>query len=515
MLKKRALISVYNKKGLKEFANKLQNEFNYEIISTGNTFKELTSYGINSKQVSEITNYPEILNGRVKTLHPSIHGAILADTQKKSHLEILEEQDITPISLVVVNLYPFEDVAKKDTNTTETLIENIDIGGPTMLRSAAKNYKNVTVVSSPEDYDSIIEEFSNNNGESTLKTREILAIKAFKLTSKYDTLIAKTLSKKLKFSEYDNTVSIELNKIQDLRYGENPHQKAALYKDYKDVTSNIDFEVLQGKKLSYNNLVDLTAALKIINEFNTAPAACIIKHTNPCGAALGKTILEAYNKALSTDPLSAFGGIVGLNDKVEKELANQLSDIFLEVIAAPDFTEEALSILSKKKNLRLIKYIAPLNLSFDKIIRQVAGGVLIQDYDNKNITKEEFNFVTKKKPSDAEQDDLLFAWKIAKHLSSNAIVIAKNGQTLGLGCGQTSRIASMEIALRQACDEAKDAVVASDGFFPAIDNIQAAAQSRISSIIQPGGSIKDKDVIETTNKLGISMVFTGARHFKH
>lgn len=515
MTKNRALISVYNKNGLKDFANKIQRDFNFEIISTGKTFDELKQAGIDVKKVSDITDYPEILDGRVKTLHPKIHGAILADINNKQHLETINEQDITPINLVVTNLYPFEEIAKKEDSTIENLIENIDIGGPTLLRSAAKNYKNVTVISSPDDYEKIITELTDNKGEITLKTKEELAIKAFRLTQNYDMFIAKTLSKKFNTENSEETINIDLEKIQDMRYGENPHQSAALYKEVTGIESNINFEVLQGKQLSYNNLLDLTSALKIINEFKTLPTSCIIKHTNPCGVALGKTILEAYQKALSADPISAFGGIVGLNDTVGQELAKLLSDIFLEVIAAPDFTEEALAILSSKKNLRLIKYPKTINLYTNKVIKQVVGGVLVQDYDNKSITKNDFKEVTEKKPSEAEKDDLLFAWKIAKHVSSNAIVVAKNLQTLGIGCGQTSRIASMEIALRQACDEAKEAVIASDGFFPAIDNIQAAAQSRISAIIQPGGSIKDKDVIETSNKLGISMVFTGIRHFRH
>jgi phosphoribosylaminoimidazolecarboxamide formyltransferase/IMP cyclohydrolase len=515
MTTKRAIVSVYDKTNLQEFARTIIEEYNYEIISTGNTNKYLQEAGIKTTTVRSLTDFPEILDGRVKTLHPKIHGAILADKSNKKHTETLKELDIKPIDMVVCNLYPFEKVASEENVSIQELVENIDIGGPTMIRSAAKNFNSVTVVCSPANYEEILEELYNNEGKTTQKTREKLAAKAFKHTCSYDNCIYSTLSKKFGAMDSDEAVHIHLNKIHDLRYGENPHQKAALYGNASSDNKELPFKVLQGKELSYNNLIDLTSALKIINEFNDSPAVCIIKHTNPCGVAVGKTILEAYKKALNADPISAFGGIVGLNRPVDYETAQLMSNIFLEVIVAPKFTEEAKSALAAKKNLRLIETPADMSLIDKMVIRQVAGGVLIQESDTKMIAKEDLQIISEKKPSAAEIDDLLFAWKIVKHTSSNAIIIAKNGQTLGIGCGQTSRIGSMEIALRQACDEAKDAVVASDGFFPAIDNIQAAAQSRISAIIQPGGSIKDKEVVATVDKLGLAMVLTGVRHFKH
>lgn len=515
MEKKRAIISVYNKDKLVDLATKLVEEFNYEIISTGGSKETLKKAGIKVTSVSKLTDFPEILDGRVKTLHPKIHAGILADREKKEHLSTLKELQIKPIDLVVINLYPFREVAAIKKTTVDELIENIDIGGPTLLRSAAKNYKSVTVVSSPEDYTQLLEELAKHNGDTSLELKKKFAIKAFEHTYYYDKLIYQTLLRKFELPDTPKGFKIELVKVNDLRYGENPHQTAGLYAYADTHKQDLPIEVLQGKELSFNNLVDVTAALRVIEEFDEVPATCIIKHGNPCGVAIGKTALESYKKALSADPISAFGGIVGINGEVDSDLAELISSLFLEVVVANNFTEEALIILSRKKNLRLLKVPAEMSLISNYVLKQVAGGVLVQSSDTKMIKKEDFNVVSKKKPSEAELDDLLFAWKVAKHVNSNAIVIAKNGQTLGIGCGQTSRIASMEIALRQACDEAKDAVVASDGFFPAIDNIQAAAQSRISAIIQPGGSIKDKDVIATVDKHNISMVFTGIRHFKH
>jgi phosphoribosylaminoimidazolecarboxamide formyltransferase / IMP cyclohydrolase len=515
MNKNLAIISVYDKTNLKTLALKLVKDHNYEIISTGNTRNYLEEAGISTIKLSDYTGFPEILDGRVKSLHPRIHGGILADRSNDQHLKTLKEHDIKPVKLVICNLYPFEKVAASENATIEELVENIDIGGPTLIRSAAKNFKNVTVACSPEDYDLILQEIQTNNGETTQETREKLAIKAFRHTSNYDKHIYQTLASKFSPDKTQEEMNINLTKIKDLRYGENPHQKAALYINTENETRDLPYHVIQGKELSYNNLLDITAAIKIISEFDSSPAVCIIKHTNPCGVALGKTILEAYKKALNADPISAFGGIVGLNQTVDGDTAQLLTTIFLEVIVAPAFTQEAKSILATKKNLRLIEASDYSSLLNTYVLKQVAGGILLQDADTKTITKDDFETITEKKPSPAELDDLLFAWKIAKHVSSNAIVIAKNCQTLGIGCGQTSRIGAMEIALRQACDEAKDAVLASDGFFPAIDNIQAAAQSRISAIIQPGGSIKDKEVINTVNSLNMSMVFTKVRHFRH
>lgn len=515
MEKKRALISVSNKEGIVEFVTKLVEDLNYEIISTGGTRDKLKKAGIKTTKVENITNFPEMLDGRVKTLHPSIHGAILARRDKKDHIQTLKKQDIKPIDLVVVNLYPFKEVASKPDSSIEDIIENIDIGGPTLIRSAAKNHDDVIIICNPHDYEPLLDEMLKNKGNISLKTRRMLAVKAYEHTSNYDKHIYRTLNNLFELPESPDNFEIQLTKIKDLRYGENPHQSAALYVNTESNQTDLPFTILQGKELSYNNLADLTEALKIIKEFDNIPAACIIKHANPCGVAIGKTHLEAYKKALNCDPISAFGGIIGINGPIDKELAELLSSMFLEVIASTEFTEDARYVLQKKKNLRLIEIPANMSLQGDYKFKDVAGGILVQTSDTKMITKDDLDFVSNKKPSDAELDDLMFAWKVVKHVGSNAIVIAKNGQTIGIGCGQTSRIGAMEIALRQACDQAKDAVVASDGFFPAIDNIQAAAQSRISSIIQPGGSIKDKDVIETIDKLGMSMVLTGCRHFKH
>lgn len=515
MEKKRALISVSNKAGLVDFVKILIEDLNYDVISTGGTRDTLKKAGLKTTKVENITDFPEMLDGRVKTLHPKVHGGILARRDKKEHLQTLKKNNIKPIDLVVVNLYPFKEVASKPEASTEDIIENIDIGGPTLIRSAAKNHEAVTVVCDPEDYQAIIEELKENKGELSTETRRKLAVKAFEHTCNYDKHIYRTLNNIFELPESPDNFEIQLTKIKDLRYGENPHQSAALYVEAEEPKKELPFKVLQGKELSYNNLADLTEALKIIKEFDNTPAVCIIKHANPCGVAVGKTHLEAYKKALSCDPISAFGGIIGINGPVDKELAELLSSMFIEVVASTEFTEDARYVLQKKKNLRLIEMPENLILEGAYKFKGVAGGVLVQTTDTKMISKEDLQIASQKKPSDAEIDDLLFAWKVAKHVSSNAIVIAKNGQTLGIGCGQTSRIASMEIALRQACDQAKDAVIASDGFFPAIDNIQAAAQSRISAIVQPGGSIKDKDVIATVDKLGLSMVTTGCRHFKH
>ncbi|MGD9579873.1 MAG: bifunctional phosphoribosylaminoimidazolecarboxamide formyltransferase/IMP cyclohydrolase [Vampirovibrionia bacterium] len=514
MKEKKALISVSNKENLTKFASILTEKLNYKLYSTGGTLKALQEANIECFPIDKLTNHPEILDGRVKTLHPKVHGGILANRNIDKHLKELNDNNIELIDLVIVNLYPFEKVAQNENASIEDLIENIDIGGPTLIRSSAKNYKDVTVVCSPSDYEKIASEMEENEGNTTLKTRQQLALKAFNHTYNYDSMIFKTLSEKFNHEQMTEDISLNLTKVQELRYGENPHQKAALYKD-SNIAKDLPYKVLQGKELSYNNLVDITQALKITNEFKDVPAACIIKHANPCGVAVGKTHFEAYNKALSCDPISAFGGIISINGEVNKDIAETITSMFIEVVIATNYTEEAKALFTKKKNVRLIEIDPDKDYFNNNVIKEVVGGILIQETDTKMITKDDFNVVSKIKPSEAEIDDLLFAWKVAKHVSSNAIVIAKNGKTLGIGCGQTSRIASMEIALRQACDEAKGAVVASDGFFPAIDNIQAAAQSRVSSIIQPGGSIKDKDVIETVDKLELSMVCTGNRHFKH
>jgi len=513
---KKAFISVYNKDGIVDFARKLVN-FNYQIISTGGTYKELKANGLEVTEISEITGFTELLHGKVKSLHPKIHAGILASRTKEDEVKELKDNEISFIDIVVVNLYPFQDASKDEEMPIEELYEYIDIGGVTLLRAAAKNFFSVTPVFSCDMYESVLDDLYANEGNTTYELRRDLAVKTFAYTSSYDSIISEQLAKRLleeSEEEMSEVFNLNLEKAQDLRYGENPHQKAALYKK----PSNVGFEVLHGKELSYNNIVDLSSALNIVSEFVDVPAACIIKHNNPCGVALGKTITEAYLKAHICDPISAFGGIIGLNEPVTKEIAEHAVKIFFEVIVAPDFSDEALEILKTKKNLRLVKL--PISLLEYKAaqkftVKDLPFGTLIQDADKAELTADNFKVATSHKPTEKQIEDMIFAWKVVKHVGSNAIVVAKDLRTIGIGMGQTSRIASMEIALKQACDEASEAVVASDGFFPAVDNIHAAVQSRIGAIIQPGGSIKDSDVIAEANRYDIAMVMTGLRHFKH
>lgn len=491
-MSKKAFISVFNKEGIVDFAKKLQQCHRYELISTGGTYDKLKESGIEVKEISEITGFRELIHGKVKSLHPKIHAGILGSRTAQDEVDELKENNIDYIDMVVVDLYP----------------EEIDIGGVTLLRAAAKNAQFVTPVFSSELHEEILEDLDQNNGETSFELRKKLAVETFRYTSSYDARIAERMTEE--DEGLPDRFVLSLEKVKDLRYGENPHQAAAIYK----TPSTIDYEVLQGKELSYNNMVDITSALNIINEFVDVPAVCIIKHNNPCGVALGKDLMDAYLKAHNCDPISAFGGIVGLNQTVTEQIAKHAVQLFLEVIVAPDFTDEALEILSAKKNLRLVKL--PLNVKNQKYtIKDTPIGTLVQSVDDVDFSKENFNIVTSCKPNEKNIEDIVFAWKVAKHVSSNAIVVAKDLKTIGIGMGQTSRIASMEIALNQACEETKDAVIASDGFFPAIDNIHAAAQARIGAIVQPGGSIKDKDVIAEANKYSIPMVTTGIRHFKH
>jgi phosphoribosylaminoimidazolecarboxamide formyltransferase/IMP cyclohydrolase len=513
----RVLISVYDKTGIVEFAKKLSEKYNYELISTGGTYKTLKENGIKVLEVAEVTGFPELIEGRVKSLHPNIHAGILVKRDDPNSLKEIEEKNIKPIDIVIVNLYPFEEMSQNKDLELPELIEYIDIGGVALLRAAAKNFEDVTSVCSVEDYSKILANLEENNGKTSLDLRKDLAIKTFQYTSSYDSLISTELFSRIKSSEEDkmpDTLNISLNKVQDLRYGENPHQKAALY----NRNDSIDFELLNGKELSFNNITDMSAAYSIVSEFIGTPAVSIIKHNNPCGVALGSNIADAFQKALDCDPISAFGGIIGANEPVTGQLARLLKDIFLEVIIAPHFEPEALEILSAKKNLRLVKVNAGF-LEYRAVqqldIKELPFGVLVQAADKKELDKDLFKVVTTEKPSEALIEDMVFAWKVAKHMKSNAIVVAKDKKTLGLGSGQTSRIGSMEIALNMACDETKDAVIASDGFFPAVDNIHAAAHARIAAIIQPGGSIKDEEVIAECNKYNIAMVTTAIRHFKH
>lgn len=507
-MKKRVIISVFDKTGLAEFAKDLQEKFGYEIIATGSTAGFLKEHNIKTTEVSEVTKTEEMLSGKVKTLHPSIHAGILADIQNVKEAKEIADKKIEAFQMVVVNLYPFEKVAKEQ-HDEQTLIDNIDIGGVALLRAGAKNHKNVTVVSRISQYDEVLKNLEENNGETSIELRRGLALDAFETTSKYDAVIMSELSE-----DKEKYRTFFLNKEGGLRYGENPHQSASLYK-HNEIA---DYDFLNGKELSYNNILDMTAAINIVSEFFDVPAVAIVKHNTPCGVALGKSIEEAYLKAFDTDPISAFGGIIAFSQKVNKEIAKHASSVFLEVLIAPDYDADALELLKTKKNLRIIKLNTPLkdfkNL-VEKDIRVTPFGTLVQDIDRKELDKETFKVVSKKKPDAEMIEDMVFAWKVAKHVKSNAIVVAKDFKTLAVCGGQTSRIDAMEIALNRACDAAKDAVIASDGFFPAIDNIQAAAQCRIAGIIQPGGSIKDKEVIDAADKYDIVMITTGIRHFRH
>ncbi len=517
MAVKRALISVYNKEGIVEFAKELVKKHKYEIISTGGTYDLLKKNNIPALEASEITGFRDLLDGKVKTLHPEIFAGILASRTDEKEVSEIEERGVTPIDLVVVNLYPFVEASKDMRIDTAGMIKFIDIGGVSLLRAAAKNYFYVTPVFSPELYKSVLKDLAENNGSTSYELRRDLAINTFQYTSGYDSFISEYFYSKTAENEdqsMPDIFNISLKKKQELRYGENPHQKAALYNS----NSVIDFEVLQGKELSYNNIVDITAAVNITSEFIDVPCCCVIKHSNPCGAALGDNINLAYFKAFDCDPISAFGGIIGFNEPVTKEIAEHVSQVFLEVLVAPDFDADAVKILKTKKNLRLVKInSSPVEykLSQKFEIKLTPFGTLVQNKDNAELSKDTFKVATKKKPTAEQVEDMVFAWKIAKHVNSNAIVVAKEKKAIGIGAGQTSRIASMEIALNKACEETKDAVIASDGFFPAVDNIQAAAQARIAAIIQPGGSIKDSEVIAETDKYDMCMILTSVRHFKH
>ena len=500
-MKKRAYISVYDKEGVETAAKKLF-DLGYEIISTGNTYKYLKEKGIEAIESSKITGFTELLNGKVKSLHPEIFASILADENEVKTL------NFPPISVVIVNLYPFENYAGKNADT-DTLTNNIDIGGVSLLRAGAKNYKNVVVITDKDDYTIDFENIS-------FEQREELALKVFRKTSNYDRIIFSELNKNFGLNkEEDEFVNYSFAKKQALRYGENPHQNAGLY-NYGSIS--LDYNILNGKELSYNNILDSTSALNIISEFYDVNAAAVIKHMNPCGVALGATLEDAWDKALDCDPLSAFGGIVAFTKKVNVQIAKKLTSMFLEVVIAPDYDDDALELLKTKKNLRVIKVNTPLEdyKSIQKNeIRITPFGALIQETDRKDLDVETFKTVTKEKPTAEMIEDMVFAYKVAKHVKSNAIVIAKDLKTIGICGGQTSRVGAVEIALMRTVDSAKDAILASDGFFPATDNITVAAQHRIKGIIQPGGSIKDKDVIELADKLNLVMVTTGIRHFKH
>jgi phosphoribosylaminoimidazolecarboxamide formyltransferase/IMP cyclohydrolase len=521
---RRALISVSDKTNLDKFAIGL-NKLGIEILSTGGTAEFIRGLGIKVTDVSSYTGFPEIMDGRVKTLHPKIHGALLALRDKREHIEQAKKHGIELIDMVVVNLYPFSDVISKENVDFDEAIENIDIGGPSMLRSAAKNFKNVAVVSEPGLYDEILNELNKNDCSLSDETLFKLAQATFKKTSEYDNIIFEYLRKKAKGTTipsadtFPPNISMTFSKIQDLRYGENPHQNAAFYRNTssKILPSLAYARQLHGKDLSFNNIMDLNAALEIMDEFQE-PAACIIKHGTPCGVAVARTPKEAFIDALDCDRLSAFGGIVGLNKKMDEAAAQEIAEAgFLECIIAPGYDKNSLEVLTRKKNLRVLEtgYNKELSGGGDLDVKMIRGGALFQDRDTIDIEEKDLKVVTKKHPTKSEIDSLYFAWKVTKHVKSNAIVLCQDKKTVGIGAGQMSRIDSVIIAISKAEKRAKGSVLASEAFFPKPDSIEAAHKAGVSFIIQPGGSIADQEVIDAADKAGISMVFTGIRHFKH
>jgi phosphoribosylaminoimidazolecarboxamide formyltransferase/IMP cyclohydrolase len=505
----RVLISVTDKTGIVDFARELHG-LGAEIISTGGTARQIREAGIAVRDVSEVTGFPEMLDGRVKTMHPKIAGGMLAIRGRADHMQALAEHGIAPIDMVVVNLYRFEDAAAKAGVTLEELIENIDIGGPTMIRAAAKNHQDVAVVVSPNDYPAILSELKSNGGELSHKTKWELARKAFRTTAEYDVAITARLAQ---VDATEGPLPPELNlrapKAMDLRYGENPHQSAALYgKRGKGIAGA---EQLHGKELSYNNLVDLDAAWQLACEF-PAPAAAIIKHTNPCGCAEQETLAEAYRKALECDPVSAYGGVIAVNRAIDEETAREIAKTFIEAIAAPGYSAEALAILQAKKNLRLMRVDAgaePL------VVKSITGGFLVQTADGAQLDRTTAVVKTKRAPTDEEWRGLEFGWRVAKHVKSNAIVYARAGQTVGVGAGQMSRVDSVKIGAMKAILPLAGTVVASDAFFPFSDGVEEAAKNGATAFIQPGGSVRDDEVIAAADRLGLAMVFTGVRHFRH
>lgn len=508
-----ALLSVSNKTGLIDLARRLVEEFEFDLISSGGTAQALKDAGLPVTKVADYTGSPEILGGRVKTLHPRIHGGILARRDVASDVADLESNQIRPIDLVVVNLYPFESTIAKPGVTLAEAVEQIDIGGPAMLRASSKNFAHLTVLCDPGQYDEYLQELRQNNGEASLEFRQQAALRGFLHTANYDQAIASYLSQQSPES-LPQQHSLGGTQLQSLRYGENPHQPAAWYQTGTTPTGWTAAKKLQGKELSYNNLVDLEAARRIIAEFTDTPAATIIKHTNPCGTALGNTIVEAYQKAFNADSTSAFGGIVALNRPIDAATASELTKTFLECVIAPDCDGEAQKILAKKSNVRILT-LADLGSGAKTLIKQIAGGFLVQAADDIIADPSTWQVVSDRQPTAEELAELLFAWKVCKHVKSNAIVITSDRTTLGVGAGQMNRVGSTKIALEQAGDKAKGAILASDGFFPFDDSVRTAAAAGITAIVQPGGSLRDQDSIKAANELGLLMVLTGVRHFLH
>jgi len=516
-MKKRALLSVWNKAGIVEFAAGLS-AHGFEIVSTGSTYKMIADAGIKAIEAAQVTNFPECLDGRVKTLHPAIHGGILARRDMAAHMDFLAEHDIKTIDIVCVNLYPFKETILKPGVTLPEVIENIDIGGPAMLRSAAKNHEFVAVVTDTADYEKILNEL-NKFGEVSKDTRFCLSAKAFAHTTAYDALIAQHLSDLANMPEFPNKYTLTYEKAQELRYGENPHQAAVFYKEVNAGHSDlVNAEQLHGKELSFNNINDTHGALELLREFEE-PAIVAVKHSVPCGAGSGASLKEAWKKAYDADPVSIFGGIIAANREIDEAVAAEIDKIFVEVVIAPSFSEGGIAILKKKKNLRVLKLDKPKSETSGKDFKKVSGGLLIQSSNDILLDKEP-QCVTERKPTDKEMEDLIFAWKLVKHVKSNGIAIAKNGGSLGLGGGQVSRIWAAKQAIDHANEHlgenaAKGAVLASDAFFPFADCVEEAHKAGITAIIQPGGSVNDNLSIEACNKYGIAMLFTGIRHFRH
>lgn len=512
----RALLSLTDKTGAVEFARGLR-ELDIDLISTGGTARLLKDAGIPVYDVSEVTHFPEMLDGRVKTIHPNIAGGILAMRSKPEHMEALEQHAIPTIDLVIVNLYAFEKIAANKEATVAELIENIDIGGPTMIRAAAKNWQDVAVVTNPGDYSALLAELKSNGGSLSRKTHWDLAVKAFHMTAAYDRAISNRLADISAEGDGFNDVQLDLPRtldlrvprVLDMRYGENPHQKAALYASGKSGVAG--GEQLQGKELSYNNLVDLDAAWQLVCEFSE-PASVIVKHTNPCGCAEQATLAESYRKAFDADPVSAFGGVLAFNRTLDGETASEIVKTFIEAIAAPDFDAAALEILAAKKNLRLVK-VKAVEDAF--VVKGISGGFLVQTPDYAKLDRATAKVVTARQPTEEEWLGLAFGWKVVKHVKSNAIVYARQGQLLSAGAGQMSRVFSVEIGAKKSVLPLEGCVLASDAFFPFPDGLEAAVAHGVTAVIQPGGSVKDADVIAAADRLGIAMVLTGVRHFRH
>ena len=507
-----ALISVSDKRGIEEFVKFLISK-GFRVIATSRTARFLREKGLDVEDVSSFTGFPEILGGRVKTLHPKIHAGILARRDKKEDMAVLKSEGFPPIDMVICNLYPFEDIIKQDNPVLEGVIENIDIGGPTLVRAAAKNFEHVTVIVNPDRYKDIIEEL-RSRGEVSLEKRRELAVEAFEHIARYDAIIANYLRERLTKNKFPENLVIPLEKVQPTRYGENPHQEASFYRILPYGGGITNAEQLQGKQLSYNNILDAEAALDCLREFSE-PTAVIVKHTSPCGIASAKNIMDAWKKAFESDPISPFGGIVAFNRKVEEKLAEELTKHFLEIVIAPHFDKEALNVFKKKKNLRLLQVKDIYSGRGNFVYRSVNGGMLVQDKDIGEIDTSNWKVVTRKKPNKEDIKSMIFAVKCVKHVKSNAVVFVKGSKTVAIGGGQTSRIDAVRIAVDKGGERIRDSIMASDGFFPFRDAIDVAADAGVRAIVQPGGSIRDKEIVEAADERGICMVFTGQRYFRH